>query len=128
MAEFWNSLPAFYRGLATSIIGGIILAIIFFILRIFGNSVRLKKEARTVRIQRIERKLRSTTPAERTEASMSLIFNTLKYLFVGLILWILPEAINPLIHFEPIYMVRLVSLICFMLGLKWIYFYNYARR
>jgi len=121
MDNLIEQIPVFWQGVLASIIAGIILTILGYMFSISANQWRknssLNKDLRRV----VANKLQSSGMIPRIDGSIYCLFQTIKYLFFGNILWVLPEAIY--LGFVGIF-VKLTSLIFFIIGLRWIYFYT----
>ena len=129
MTEIWATIPQFWKGVVTSIVATILCAIAVFLFRAFSTQTRdalkRRRENREKLISKLEYQMASPDAAARSDANQYFTFKVLQYLFLGNILWVLPEAIDVVFpYFEPyLYIVKAVGLVCFALGLRWIYLY-----
>lgn len=127
MGDIIKNLSEFWQGFLASLSAGLILTILLFVLRIFSKQIRESSRVRKAKLRDLKKQITADPPSERTEAAMIFIFHVLKYLFLGNITWVLPEAINAIFGFYPAYLLKFLSLLFFLLGLKWIYFYYSAK-
>lgn len=131
MTEVWDNIPQFWKGVLSSIVAAIICGIAVYLFRVFFRQgtdwFRTKNENRQRQIDQLRIHLNSTKATERMEAYLFFTFNTLKYLFLGNILWVLPEAVDAIGWSQPLYFLKAASLYCFFLGLRWVYFYYELR-
>lgn len=129
MTEIWKTIPQFWQGVITSVVATILCAIAVYLFRTFSTQTRdaLKRrhEKREKVMSKLEYQMASPDATARSDANQYFTFSVLRYLFLGNILWILPEAIDVIFpYFGPyLYLVRAIGLVCFALGLRWIYLY-----
>ncbi len=127
MGDIIKNLSDFSQGILASVLGGLILAILFFVLRIFSKQIRESARVRKAKLKDLKQQVRANVASERTEAGMMFMFRVLMYLFLGNIAWVLPEAINAVLGFYPAYLLKFVSLLFFVLGLRWVSRYYSAK-
>jgi hypothetical protein len=128
--QFLEQLPCFWQGVLASITAAIILAIFTYVWKVLPKPTRGGAIRRKAELKRLEEKLRSGQAYERTEAIAVYTFNTLKFLFLGNLFWVLPEAIEPYIYIRTnenilfviigLYSIKFISLALFFWGLVWI--------
>jgi len=126
MADWFSNIPEFWRGVVTSVFGGMLLAIGGLFIRIAFRQVRESSRIRKAKLEEIKSQLISTNPNERSEASIVVLINIFKNLFMGNIWWILPSLIP--LGGLLLDLLKVVSLVYFWLGLRWIYHFYSAKQ
>ena len=123
MDEFINSIPSFWQGVLASLVAATIFAIVVALLRSWFSGYRHWQDRGKKEKEALKKEYTEGNDLQKTHASLKLIFNTLRWLFIGNILWIAPEAIGPFIYFDAIYLLKFASLVCFAIGLRWVSFF-----
>jgi hypothetical protein len=123
MNDYLENLPDFWQGVLASITAGILLAIAVAAGRASSGSVRTWFRGRRERLSRLRGMLQQGNDLTKTHASLILIFNTLKWILLGNILWVAPDALDVLGLYPVFIICQMASLICFCLGLRWVSFF-----
>ena len=131
MIKNFEDLPQFWQGVVTSIVAAIIFSISVYLLRLVSRQSRewfqTRSQRRKRQIDQLRTHLDSSDSAQRNEAYLFLTFSTLKYLFIGNILWVLPEALSIFGLWPVMFAMKVASSIFFILGLRWIFLYYTIR-
>lgn len=126
--QFISQIPEFWSGVIASIVGGIFLTIFYYLLRISFASSKQREEKNALFKADIENKMKGND-LDKSHAALHLIFQTLKWLFLGNLLWIASEFSQLFRYFgEEVTMVvffafKISALLCFLTGVQWVYFY-----
>ena len=128
MIDAINNLPPFWQGVLSSIVGGLVLALLFLLLKITFSSIREWLAHRSGAIAVLRQQLSATQPSIRTEATVRVFFGMAKWLVisallfafstVSLIWW--PQAIS--LGF------KVASMVCLVVSLGWLYQYQRPAR
>ncbi len=120
------NIPEFWQGVLASLVAAVIFAITVALLRFVSTGANDWFTRRKAQREMLKQALVKGNDLLKTHAAMRLIFHTLKWLFIGNMLWILPEAAEatfPYIFSRSIFIFKFGSLVCFFLGMRWISFY-----
>jgi len=123
MNEFINSIPSFWQGVLASLVAAAIFTIAIALSRTWFSGYRDWMDRGKKKKEELTKEYAEGNDLQKIHASLKLVFNTLKWLFIGNILWIAPEAIGPFLYFQPIYLLKIASLVCFAIGLRWVSFF-----
>jgi H+/gluconate symporter-like permease len=128
MPEWFKQIPEFWQGWIGNLLATVTVAIVVLIYKTYSNKYKNKKKAKEKELEGLKAKLNSSDAATRTEGLIDFVFIVLKYYFIANILWIIPEAISPVLYYIVggmptdfgISLLKLIGLIYFCLGLNWI--------
>jgi len=123
MTEWFETLPMLWQ----TVLGGITVILLWeitkLLFKIFSKQASLSRSSRQNKIDRLKQFINSDSPAERTEGSVEFIFTILRYLFIGNLLWALPEVFSPIFGIWVLGFLKLFGVGYFAVGLRWILVY-----
>lgn len=118
MNELFNNYSPFWQGVFATIITTILLTGLGFFVKLLFKQLSQSSFDRKTKFKQLKMQIVSENPIDRSEASYLFIFDILKYLFLGNILWVAPESIYNIIPFKPIFLLKLLSLVFFIFGIR----------
>lgn len=127
MNDLWATIPQFWKGVLSSITGALILTGLAFALRIASSSVREWMRNRRFAIQAIREQLVAQNVGTRIEANLQILFNVLKWLILGGLFWVIPDAIYFLFRIDLVFLARVFSAVSIVIALRWALVYQRPR-
>ncbi len=127
MDGLWLRIPEFWKGVLASITGALILMGVGFALRIVSSSAREWMRNRRFAIQAIREQLVAQNGETRIEANLQILFNVLKWLILGGLFWVIPDAIYFLFRIEVFFLAKILSAVSIVIALRWAFVYQRPR-
>ena len=114
--------PLFWQGVLASIIAGLILTVVGYVLRITSSSVREWWASRSGAEEVLRQQLASDQPTVRTEATLQILFGAAKWLIIAALLFlasmvVFSETLLALVS-------RIFALACLIVSLWWVFQYQ----
>ncbi len=127
MQDTWTQIPEFWKGVLSSITAALILTGVGLAFRIVFSSVREWFRGRRFAMQALREQLVAQNATTRLEVNLQILFNVLKWLVLGGLFWVIPDAINFLFPIEIIFLARILSAASIVIALQWVFVYQRPR-
>ena len=125
MNSYIDSIPSFWQGVIASIVATVLIAVAVGAFKIWSGSYNSWRDGLKVKYARLRADYEKGNDLTKIHMSVSVIFNVLKWLLLGNLLWVAPGFAAP---FLDIYLVTIVfhffSVVAFCVGLWWVYFFS----
>ena len=93
MSALLNSVPPFWEGVLASLVAALIFAILVALLRIFSGTARNWSDQKLEAKRKLIHKLKEGNDLDKSQASLTIIFHVLKWLFLGNLLWMISDSV-----------------------------------
>jgi len=115
-----EKIPQFWQGFLASLLATIVFAIAIKLWAVVSTQARENQRRKRQHIQNLRSKMKSGDSILRVEGYFTALFTLLKYIFVGIILWVVAWGLS-LFEYTFSLLVALASLgVCYS-GLRWLY-------